>query len=126
MCLHACTCLILCFYAEVFHLFCLHFSTAAGFYLRRDDPESLGNQITSIQNKARELEEAGAEVPTRIRFMLEVLMAVRNNNVRRVPGADVERTDRLRRVAGTCVRGKEHCSWSTFLVCNCGSDSIFR
>ncbi|XP_070210720.1 nucleolar MIF4G domain-containing protein 1-like isoform X2 [Littorina saxatilis] len=78
---------------------------SAGFYLRRDDPESLGNQIIAIQNKARELEESGKEVPSRMRFMLEVLVAVRNNNVRRVPGADIERTDRMRKVAGTFIRG---------------------
>lgn len=83
-----------------------YYTTAAGFYLRRDDPESLGNQIIAIQNKARELEESGKEVPSRMRFMLEVLVAVRNNNVRRVPGADIERTDRMRKVAGTFIRGE--------------------
>ena len=106
MCLHVCSSALCC---EVFNFLLLFlFSTAAGFYLRRGDPESLGNQITSIQHKARALEESATEVPARVRFMLEVLMAVRNNNVRRVPGADVERTDRLRRVAGTCIRGEGH------------------
>jgi hypothetical protein len=65
----------------------------------------LGTQITAIHGKARALEEGGQELPSRMRFMLEVLIAVRNNNVRRVPGADIERTDRLRKVAGTCIRG---------------------
>ncbi|KAL8560242.1 hypothetical protein ACOMHN_005975 [Nucella lapillus] len=78
---------------------------SAGFYLRRDDPEALGNQISSIQQKARGLEESGTAVPVRVRFMLEVLVAVRNNNVRRVPGADVGRTDRMRQLAGKFVRG---------------------
>ncbi|XP_076439611.1 nucleolar MIF4G domain-containing protein 1-like [Babylonia areolata] len=78
---------------------------SAGFYLRRDDPEALGNQISCIQQKARELEESGVTMPSRARFMLEVLVAVRNNNVRRVPGTDLERTDRLRQLAGKFIRG---------------------
>lgn len=37
--------------------------------------------------------------------MLEVLLAVRNNNMRKVPGVDTERIDRLRRLAGSFIRG---------------------
>lgn len=77
--------------------------------MRRDDPEALGHMITNIQKKARECEskdEGHGDMPVRLRFMLEVLMAIRNNNVRKVPGVDLEAVDRMRRVAGACIRGQ--------------------
>ena len=77
----------------------------SGFYLRKDDPAALSNQITAIHNKGRDVEQSGKELPSRMKFMLEVLTAVRNNNVRRVPGADIERTDRLKKLVGLCIRG---------------------
>lgn len=77
--------------------------------MRRDDPEALGHMITNIQKKACECEsqnEGQGDMPVRLRFMLEVLMAIRNNNVRKVPGVDLEAVDRMRRVAGACIRGQ--------------------
>ncbi|KAK7473335.1 hypothetical protein BaRGS_00035383 [Batillaria attramentaria] len=78
---------------------------AAGFSLRKDDPAALGQQISAVQKKAQELESSETDTSSRVRYMLEVLLAVRNNNVRRVPGADTERVDRLRKQAGSFIRG---------------------
>uniref|UniRef100_A0A0P5DIJ3 Nucleolar MIF4G domain-containing protein n=1 Tax=Daphnia magna TaxID=35525 RepID=A0A0P5DIJ3_9CRUS len=67
---------------------------AVGFGLRKDDPVSLKEIIFTLQTKAGQ----ATEQPTRIRFMLEILLAIRNNNMTKIPNFDISHTEHLRKI----------------------------
>uniref|UniRef100_A0A8C3W352 Nucleolar MIF4G domain-containing protein 1 n=1 Tax=Catagonus wagneri TaxID=51154 RepID=A0A8C3W352_9CETA len=75
-----------------------------GFSLRKDDALSLKELISETQAKAS---EAGGKFrdQTRVRFMLEALQALKNNNLRKIPGCDPEPVERLRKLQRALVRG---------------------
>uniref|UniRef100_A0A8D1VGZ1 Nucleolar MIF4G domain-containing protein 1 n=1 Tax=Sus scrofa TaxID=9823 RepID=A0A8D1VGZ1_PIG len=75
-----------------------------GFSLRKDDALSLKELITETQARAS---EAGGRFrdQTRVRFMLETLLALKNNDVRKIPGYDPEPVERLRKLQRALVRG---------------------
>ncbi|XP_069443335.1 nucleolar MIF4G domain-containing protein 1 isoform X3 [Ovis canadensis] len=75
-----------------------------GFSLRKDDALSLKELITETQAKAS---RAGGRFrdQTRVRFMLETLLALKNNDVRKIPGYDPEPVERLRKLQRGLVRG---------------------
>ncbi|XP_072820161.1 nucleolar MIF4G domain-containing protein 1 isoform X4 [Vicugna pacos] len=75
-----------------------------GFSLRKDDALSLKELIAETQAKAS---RAGGEFQdqSRIRFMLETLLALKNNDVRKIPGYDPEPVERLRKLQRALVRG---------------------
>uniref|UniRef100_A0A8D2CMG6 Nucleolar MIF4G domain-containing protein 1 n=1 Tax=Sciurus vulgaris TaxID=55149 RepID=A0A8D2CMG6_SCIVU len=74
-----------------------------GFALRRDDALSLKELITDAQAKAS---GAGSKFQdqTRIRFMLETMLALKNNDMRKIPGYDPEPVERLRKLQRALVR----------------------
>ncbi|XP_015357794.1 nucleolar MIF4G domain-containing protein 1, partial [Marmota marmota marmota] len=74
-----------------------------GFALRKDDALSLKELITDAQAKAS---GAGSmfQDQTRVRFMLETMLALKNNDMRKIPGYDPEPVDRLRKVQRALVR----------------------
>lgn len=84
--------------------------------MRRDDPEALGHVITIIQKKARELDKSKKETFSHVHFMLEMLIAIRNNNVHRVSSIDYDHLDRMCRLASTCIRGEEFTLFFTFFL----------
>ncbi len=59
----------------------------AGFGLRKADPGRLKELILKVQKKAAEAKSRDG-VNTRVDFMLEVIMAIKNNNVRKIPNYD--------------------------------------
>ncbi|XP_062377551.1 nucleolar MIF4G domain-containing protein 1 [Sardina pilchardus] len=73
-----------------------------GFALRKDDPLALKELITEAQRKAS---DAGAKFKdqTRVRFMLETMMALKNNDMRKIPGYDPELVDKLRKLQKTLI-----------------------
>ncbi|KAM8774204.1 nucleolar MIF4G domain-containing protein 1 isoform 2-T2 [Rhynchonycteris naso] len=75
-----------------------------GFSLRKDDALSLKELITETQAKAS---RAGSRFQdqTRIRFMLETMLALKNNDMRKIPGYDPEPVEKLRKLQRTLVRG---------------------
>ncbi|XP_059963744.1 nucleolar MIF4G domain-containing protein 1 [Mesoplodon densirostris] len=75
-----------------------------GFSLRKDDALSLKELITEAQAKAS---RAGGEFrdQTRVRFMLETLLALKNNDMRKIPGYDPEPLERLRKLQRALLRG---------------------
>ncbi|XP_068828572.1 nucleolar MIF4G domain-containing protein 1 [Capricornis sumatraensis] len=75
-----------------------------GFSLRKDDALSLKELITETQARAS---GAGCRFrdQTRVRFMLETLLALKNNDVRKIPGYDPEPVERLRKLQRGLVRG---------------------
>ncbi|NWU54489.1 NOM1 protein, partial [Dromas ardeola] len=79
-----------------------------GFSLRKDDALALKELITEAQRKANTAEKKLRD-QTRVRFMLETMLALRNNDMRKIPGYDPEPVERLRKLQRTLVRssGKE-------------------
>uniref|UniRef100_A0A8C4THK1 Nucleolar MIF4G domain-containing protein 1 n=1 Tax=Erpetoichthys calabaricus TaxID=27687 RepID=A0A8C4THK1_ERPCA len=73
-----------------------------GFSLRKDDPLALKEVISEIQCKAGSLAPRMQEQP-RVRFMLETLLALKNNDMRKIPGYDPEPVDRLRKLQRTLI-----------------------
>ncbi|XP_016016460.2 nucleolar MIF4G domain-containing protein 1 isoform X2 [Rousettus aegyptiacus] len=75
-----------------------------GFSLRKDDALSLKELISEAQAKAS---GAGSQFQdqTRIRFMLETMLALKNNDMRKIPGYDPEPVERLRKAQRALVRG---------------------
>nr|XP_042129235.1 nucleolar MIF4G domain-containing protein 1 [Peromyscus maniculatus bairdii] len=74
-----------------------------GFALRKDDALSLKELITEAQAKAS---GAGSKFQdqNRVRFMLETMLALKNNDMRKIPGYDPEPVERLRKLQRTLVR----------------------
>ncbi|OBS68852.1 hypothetical protein A6R68_02602 [Neotoma lepida] len=74
-----------------------------GFALRKDDALSLKELITDAQAKAS---GAGRKFQdqNRVRFMLETMLALKNNDMRKIPGYDPEPVERLRKLQRALVR----------------------
>ncbi|KAM6421982.1 nucleolar MIF4G domain-containing protein 1 [Rhynochetos jubatus] len=81
-----------------------------GFSLRKDDALALKDLITEAQRKANTAEKK-LQDQTRVRFMLETMLALRNNDMRKIPGYDPEPVEKLRKLQRTLVHssgsGKE-------------------
>uniref|UniRef100_A0A8B9S5Q0 Nucleolar MIF4G domain-containing protein 1 n=1 Tax=Apteryx owenii TaxID=8824 RepID=A0A8B9S5Q0_APTOW len=81
-----------------------------GFSLRKDDPLALKELISEAQSKANTAEKK-LQDQTRVRFMLETMLALRNNDMRKIPGYDPEPVEKLRKLQRTLVHnsgsGKE-------------------
>ncbi|XP_023321469.1 nucleolar MIF4G domain-containing protein 1 [Eurytemora carolleeae] len=75
---------------------------SAGFILRKDDPLEMKNLILKIQNKATV--STGGEDNSRVQFMLDVLLAVKNNNVNKIPNYDPSHLDHLRKGLKSHIR----------------------
>ncbi|XP_023568507.1 nucleolar MIF4G domain-containing protein 1, partial [Octodon degus] len=74
-----------------------------GFSLRKDNALSLKELIAEAQAKAS---ATGSKFQdqTRIRFMLETMLALKNNDMRKIPGYDPEPVERLRKLQRALVR----------------------
>ena len=66
-----------------------------GFNLRKDEPSRLKNLIGEIQKKAA---ESGSSESMRVKFMLESLMAIKNNNVKKLPNYDPTYLQHLQKI----------------------------
>ncbi|PKU30206.1 nucleolar mif4g hypothetical protein [Limosa lapponica baueri] len=76
-----------------------------GFSLRKDDALALKELITEAQRKANTAEKKLRD-QTRVRFMLETMLALRNNDMRKIPGYDPEPVEKLRKLQRTLVSSK--------------------
>ncbi|XP_009001011.1 nucleolar MIF4G domain-containing protein 1 isoform X2 [Callithrix jacchus] len=74
-----------------------------GFSLRKDDASSLKGLITEAQTKASSSGHRFQD-QTRIRFMLETMLALKNNDMRKIPGYDPEPVEKLRKLQRALVR----------------------
>ncbi|XP_065587602.1 nucleolar MIF4G domain-containing protein 1 [Cyrtonyx montezumae] len=81
-----------------------------GFSLRKDDALALKDLISEAQSKANTAEKEFKD-QTRVRFMLETMLALRNNDMRKIPGYDPEPVEKLRKLQRALVHsssgGKE-------------------
>ncbi|KAI1889168.1 hypothetical protein AGOR_G00176300 [Albula goreensis] len=73
-----------------------------GFALRKDDAMALKELISEAQRKANSLGTKFQD-QTRVRFMLETMLALKNNDMRKIPGYDPEPVERLRKLQRTLV-----------------------
>ncbi|XP_071071477.1 nucleolar MIF4G domain-containing protein 1 isoform X1 [Dasypus novemcinctus] len=74
-----------------------------GFSLRKDDALSLKELITETQAKAAGVGNKFQD-QTRIRFMLDTMLALKNNDMRKIPGYDPEPIEKLRKLQRSLVR----------------------
>ncbi|XP_034495988.1 LOW QUALITY PROTEIN: nucleolar MIF4G domain-containing protein 1 [Ailuropoda melanoleuca] len=74
-----------------------------GFSLRKDDALSLKELIVEAQAKASEA-TGKFQDQTRVRFMLETMLALKNNDMRKIPGYDPEPVEKLRKLQRALVR----------------------
>ncbi|KAM4533657.1 nucleolar MIF4G domain-containing protein 1 isoform 2-T2 [Odontesthes bonariensis] len=73
-----------------------------GFALRKDDALALKELISEAQHKARGMGSM-LQDQTRVRFMLETMLALKNNDMRKIPGYDPEPMERLRKLQRTLI-----------------------
>uniref|UniRef100_A0A3B3ZEH5 Nucleolar MIF4G domain-containing protein 1 n=1 Tax=Periophthalmus magnuspinnatus TaxID=409849 RepID=A0A3B3ZEH5_9GOBI len=73
-----------------------------GFALRKDDALALKDLITEAQRKATDVGTKFKD-QTRVRFMLETMLALKNNDMRKIPGYDPEPVERLRKLQRTLI-----------------------
>lgn len=71
-----------------------------GFSLRRDDPNALKEFIQSLQQKAVHESEKNS----RVKFMLDILLAIKNNNINKIPQYDPSHVQHLRKVIKNIIR----------------------
>ncbi|XP_078393240.1 nucleolar MIF4G domain-containing protein 1 [Cetorhinus maximus] len=74
-----------------------------GFTLRKDDAVALRDFILEAQNKANSVGKQFQD-QTRIRFMLETMLALKNNDMRKIPGYDPEPMEKLRKLQRSLIR----------------------
>lgn len=79
----------------------------SGFELRKDDPSELKDVILSIQRKSSTVDTSTFEEPGRMRYILDTMLAVKNNNVQK--GDHQDRVDlllRLKKLTSKLIRGQ--------------------
>lgn len=74
-----------------------------GFSLRKDDALALKELISEGQRKAGDVGSKFQD-QTRVRFMLETMLALKNNDMRKIPGYDPEPVERLRKLQRTLIQ----------------------
>ena len=67
---------------------------SVGFSLRKEDPIALKEIIVTLQSKAAQV----VDQSNRMRFMIDTLMAVRNNNMSKIPNYDATHTEHLKKI----------------------------
>ncbi|XP_068091972.1 nucleolar MIF4G domain-containing protein 1 [Hyperolius riggenbachi] len=73
-----------------------------GFSLRKDDALALKELISEAQSKANAV-DLKLQDQTRVRFMLETMLALKNNDMRKIPGYDPEPVEKLRKLQRSLV-----------------------
>ncbi|XP_063777970.1 nucleolar MIF4G domain-containing protein 1 [Pseudophryne corroboree] len=73
-----------------------------GFSLRKDDAVALKELICEAQTKANAADKTFQD-QTRVRFMLETMLALKNNDMRKIPGYDPEPVEKLRKLQRSLV-----------------------
>ncbi|XP_059054861.1 nucleolar MIF4G domain-containing protein 1 homolog [Achroia grisella] len=76
---------------------------SVGGVLRKEEPLALKNFIHETQAKVAKLTASSAD-GSRIKFLLEVLMAVKNNNLNKIPGYEPTYGEHLRKQARVAIR----------------------
>ncbi|XP_047992741.1 nucleolar MIF4G domain-containing protein 1 homolog [Leguminivora glycinivorella] len=75
----------------------------AGASLRKDEPLALKTFIQDAQKQAC-MVQGGDQAGSRIKFLLEVLMAVKNNNLNKIPNYDPSFVEQLKKTVKGIIR----------------------
>ncbi|CAH1116121.1 unnamed protein product [Phaedon cochleariae] len=81
----------------------LHILRNVGFGLRKDDPLALKNLIMELQNQAANVTDEERD-NSRVKFMLDILLAIKNNNVTKIPNYDTSYSEHLKKVMKGFIR----------------------
>ncbi|CAH1108463.1 unnamed protein product [Psylliodes chrysocephalus] len=81
----------------------LHVLRMVGFGLRKDDPLALKDLILELQHRANEATDEEKD-NSRVKFMLDILLAIKNNNVTKIPNYDVSYSEHLKKVMKGFIR----------------------
>ncbi|XP_050388499.2 nucleolar MIF4G domain-containing protein 1 isoform X1 [Patella vulgata] len=76
-----------------------------GFTLRKDDPVKLKEIIQLMQSKATDVDKTTIVEKSRVQFMLEIILAIKNNNMRKIPNYDPTRVEHLKKLLRNFTRG---------------------
>ncbi|CAB3369909.1 Hypothetical predicted protein [Cloeon dipterum] len=68
--------------------------------LRKDDPAALKNVIIQLQKQASSCKAENS----RVAFMMDILLAIKNNNMSKIPDYDPDLVDRLRKLLRALLR----------------------
>ena len=78
-----------------------------GFVLRKDDPTTLKEFIIKVQKKANTL-SSDATTSSRVMFMLDILLAIKNNNMTKIPQYDQSIVEHFRKLLKQFVRAGKY------------------
>ena len=79
---------------------------SVGFLLRKDDPVKLKDLILNIQSQSsKKATENNGKSDLRVKFMLETLLAIKNNNVKKIPNYDPTQQQHLQKIIKAFLRG---------------------
>jgi nucleolar MIF4G domain-containing protein 1 len=81
----------------------LHVLRNVGFNLRKDNPMALKNLILSLQKQASSASDEMRD-NSRVKFMLDVLLAIKNNNVTKIPNYDTSYSEHLKKIMKGFIR----------------------
>ncbi|RZB40187.1 nucleolar MIF4G domain-containing protein 1 [Asbolus verrucosus] len=81
----------------------LHILRNVGFNLRKDDPTLMKNFILTLQKKAANVTDE-LKNNSRVKFMLDVLLAIKNNNVSKIPNYDTTYSEHLKKIMKGFIR----------------------
>ncbi|CAG9862756.1 unnamed protein product [Phyllotreta striolata] len=81
----------------------LHVLRSVGFGLRKDDPLALKNLIIDLQNRANKASDEEKD-NSRVKFMLDILLAIKNNNVTKIPNYDVSYSEHMKKIMKGFIR----------------------
>ncbi|KAK6628071.1 hypothetical protein RUM44_010553 [Polyplax serrata] len=73
-----------------------------GFNLRKDNPIALKNLILKVQELVNNIKDQ--DNSSRVKFMLEMLMAIKNNNMSKIPKYNPELVEKLRKSLKVFIR----------------------
>ncbi|XP_053676925.1 nucleolar MIF4G domain-containing protein 1 homolog [Anopheles nili] len=91
-----------------------------GFILRKDDPLALKDLIVAVQKKAANAPDA-LKNDVRVKFMLETLLAVKNNNMNKIPQYDPTLVEHFRKLLKGMITSGKYVS-----TLNIGLDDIIN
>ncbi|XP_017771017.1 PREDICTED: nucleolar MIF4G domain-containing protein 1 homolog [Nicrophorus vespilloides] len=74
-----------------------------GFTLRKDNPLALKDLIINLQKQASSASEEVKD-NARVKFMLDVLLAIKNNNMHKIPNYDTSYSEHLKKISKGFIR----------------------
>ncbi|KAK9883543.1 hypothetical protein WA026_001718 [Henosepilachna vigintioctopunctata] len=81
----------------------LHCLRTVGFSLRKDDPLALKDLILELQKRAATASQ-NVITGTRVKFLLDILLAVKNNNMSKIPNYDNSYSEHLKKIMKGFIR----------------------